>query len=89
LRHAEISFGLSSSLGGRLAQMRRHQPSAFQPLRRGVYTAQRDLTAGLLFDFPRDRHAIGILPQAQQRQHHHQLEIAEITPFGISSMMMN
>src|SRR5262249_20155472 len=79
-RYAEISFGLPATLSGRLAQMRCDEASIFQTLQRGIYAAQRDLAAGLLLDFPRDRHAISIVAQAHQRQHYHQLKIAEIVP---------
>src|SRR5437764_5016615 len=82
LSHPKISLGLAAPLSSRLAQYGRYQALFLQPLQRRINAAQGHLSAGLLFNLPRDGNTISILTQPHQRQHHYQLEIAQITRLG-------
>ena len=89
-RHTEVPFGSTSALCRRFAQAGRHQTPVLQSLESRVDGCERNGSTRRLFDFCRDRHAVGLFFfQPQEGQEHQQIEASEMVSHTICSSIWN
>src|SRR4029079_3313671 len=79
-RDRKIAFRASAALRRRLAQGGFDEALLFKPFERVVHAREDDLFTGALRDRVRNRHAVGLLPLTQERQHHEQFEMPQRFP---------
>ena len=75
--HFVMALALAAALRRRIADARVHEALLLEPVERGVDGADRDIAPAARFDFAAHRGAVGVGPEAHQRQQHHLLELAE------------
>ena len=76
-RDFEVPLPLAAALRRRIADARLDQALLLEALERGVHRAHGHAAAAALLDLGAHRRAIGVGAEAQQRQHHDLLELAE------------
>ena len=74
--HTKEAFRAPPAFWCRGAPVRPDISLRLQPLQRGINGTDRDLTLGAALYLTTDRHSIGMIFQAQQRQDNYMLEFA-------------
>src|SRR5215467_5519862 len=73
----KVLFRATATLGRRIAERGGHIPLPLEAVERRVDAADRHVTAAIV-DFMRDRHAIGVVTHAEQREQNHEFELADL-----------
>jgi hypothetical protein len=72
-----VPSSFAATLTGGRAHPRRQQTLLFQPAKRDVHRGRSDFATGTSRDFVDDRNAIDILPEMEDGEQDHLLELAK------------
>jgi hypothetical protein len=72
-----MALALAAALRRGIADARPDESLVLETFERGVHRAHRDAAPAALFDLAAHRRAVGVGPEAQQRQHDHLFELTQ------------
>src|SRR5688572_30568259 len=74
---AEVLLGAAAACRCRFSQIRGDESFFLEPRQRVVDAAEQHVAARRLLDFIRNGNAVRVVPRPNNREHHHQFEVAE------------
>jgi hypothetical protein len=80
--YAEKSLRAASAYGRGVAQSRGNQAFLFEALQCGIDAAESSFAPASFLDFVTDGDAVCVVSETDQREEHHQFELAEIWASG-------